>query len=634
MRTQCRNLALAISVVVAAAGAVSGCSSSSGSQVGATPDGDPGSGNVGPGPGLMRGPLPSSGSAGATGAAGAGAGGGGAQGGGGSPGGQGGQVFPPAGGSPGAGGRGGAAGFPVVTVDAGSTPDVGGGVDGSAMVDAAAPLGTFVSGAIGNDMNPGTRTAPVRTIGRAMQIAASLLATGATQSVMVAQGHYPEKIRMVEGISLLGGHDCADAAACSWARNTAMIDSAIDNVDDEGVVAAVGVTRRTRFDGFRVRGRSGGAQAPQGIACLTLNGGAPTIANNNFAGGQVGGNSGRAVGIEIYAVPGGDPAGALITDNTIQVAFANNNTIGIALEGRPGVPPGAGVAATIVSNIIRGGGAQIWSGIVAWASAAGTLVKGNDITSGSSTAFGSWAIQVQSKMTIDANRINVDQNALGSCTGNNWCGGINSISGTVLITNNVVFGGKGQRSAALMLSEMETPAGTAVVNGNLFDGGGAAATGGASMSAAIAMRIGSCATCGLRGIVGRIRNNILLGGAGQSRFGVYEDMTPQKTIHPEVLDNNDFFFPARAGSNDALYHLWDGSNGSSLTTLAQLAAVPASSPPANDLNVDPLIDATFHLSKMSPVIDKGSGVEAPPRDIDNEARPRGATIDIGPDEAN
>ena len=76
-------------------------------------------------------------------------------------------------------------------------------------------LGTYVSGIKGLDTNPGTQAMPVKTITKGIQNAVTI---GGAQSVFVAQGHYPEKVTMVEGASMLGGHQC-DVNSCSWTRD-------------------------------------------------------------------------------------------------------------------------------------------------------------------------------------------------------------------------------------------------------------------------------------------------------------------------------------------------------------------------------------------------------------------------------
>jgi hypothetical protein len=47
-----------------------------------------------------------------------------------------------------------------------------------------------------------------------------------------------------------------------------------------------------------------------------------------------------------------------------------------------------------------------------------------------------------------------------------------------------------------------------------------------------------------------------------------------------------------------------------------------------DIFVDPAA-SDLHLSSLSPAIDSGTSVDAPPEDFDGRARPQGAGYDIG-----
>ena len=51
-----------------------------------------------------------------------------------------------------------------------------------------------------------------------------------------------------------------------------------------------------------------------------------------------------------------------------------------------------------------------------------------------------------------------------------------------------------------------------------------------------------------------------------------------------------------------------------------------------NVNVEPGLDRTYHLTATSPLIDAGSCTLAPPTDLDGDARPSGASCDIGADE--
>lgn len=474
-----------------------------------------------------------------------------------------------------------------------------------------------VSDATGSDTNPGSANLPVKTIGKGLVIVA-----GAGGGVIrVAQSSYPEKVTMVEGVTLLGGYQCS-VQPCSWTRNPAVNDTAIINVDFEGVLAPNTLTRATRLDGFRIVGMSGTPSVAPGSVAVMLRGGTATIAGNRIFGGNTTGGSfstNQSIGIAIVA-PANSAQGSLIDGNQITGGSAASTTSGILFDA--GSPPGSSVA-EIVNNTILGGTSAIASyGILAFASASGTVVRNNDINAGTSTSTGSgqsWAVYVASAMTIDSNRINKDQASVGTCSGTAWCGGI-LVSGTANITNNLILGAKAPKSAAVLFGEFEVPIGTIILNANYLDGGGVGL--GTTFSTAIALQ--KPALGGSIVITGRIRNNILLGGQNQNRFGIYEDSTPTRTFHPQVVENNDFHFSPLSGRTDVLYRSYDGTTPTNQTTL----------PPqwTGSFVADPLVDATFHLTALSPCVDTGTATEAPAVDFEGDLRPQGTAIDIGPDE--
>jgi hypothetical protein len=292
--------------------------------------------------------------------------------------------------------------------------------------------------------------------------------------------------------------------------------------------------------------------------------------------------------------------------------------------------------AAVVGNTIRSGAGRRSVGIVAYNAADGTLVANNDITAGNSNGGASHGIEVGSTMTIDGNRINVDQAVVGTCMApQQWCAGIMSESSTTVITNNVVFAPKSTRSAAVVLGEFEIPAGAVVVNGNTFNGGGIGPTssiGARNQSAAIVVTIGPCNTCGFNGFVGRIRNNILDGGLNMERFGILEDPAQGRTMRPELIENNLFWFATQAGRTDTLYRqLSAQAAATDHKTDADVNGV-TSPPAASNINADPKLDATWHLAAGSPCIDTGTAVEAPVFDFEGEMRPARTAMDIGHDE--
>jgi len=515
-------------------------------------------------------------------------------------------------------------GAPEVCGD-GLDNDCNGVVDGG-----CAAAGRFVSAAIGNDANSGTAQAPFKTIARGI---AAAVALGGAQAVLVAEGSYPEKVTLVEGISLVGGHQCT-AQACAWARDPLLYDTAIVNQDFEGVLAPSTVSRNTRLDGFRVVGLGGAPAAAPGSAALTLMGGTPVIMGDRILGGDVTGGavfgSNRSLGIAILA-PASGAQGALIYGNDIRGGASIGSTSAILFDAAAS-SPGSTVPAVIATNTIRGGNGLNTDGITALASGPGTLIAGNDVLAGTAASGGAaWGITISTTATIDANRINVDQANVGGCSGTVLCGGIRSESATAIVTNNVVFGVKARMSMAVLLEEVEKPAGAVVLNANYLDGGGEGLTAFPSTSAGVELRYVGCGACGVNAILGRIRNNVLLGGQNQSRYGVYENSPAARTSHPAALENNDFTFAVAAGRTDVLYHLWNGAAATDITTVAGVNLL--TTPPASaNFGAAPQLDATFHLMTGSPCIDAGTSADAPTTDMDGEPRPQGAAVDVGPDE--
>ncbi len=151
--------------------------------------------------------------------------------------------------------------------------------------------------------------------------------------------------------------------------------------------------------------------------------------------------------------------------------------------------------------------------------------------------------------------------------------------------------------------------------------------------------------------VGKVRNNILLGGINLNRFGVYEDpnqSTAARTVHTEAFENNDIFFLPARSSGDVLYRVMSaGQPGTAVlyTTIQTIeqggsggtnpspVPIKGGAAASGNLNADPMLDATLHLGASSPCANTGTATEAPPNDYDSDARPQGSGVDIGHDES-
>src|SRR5207244_264961 len=99
-----------------------------------------------------------------------------------------------------------------------------------------------------------------------------------------------------------------------------------------------------------------------------------------------------------------------------------------------------------------------------------------------------------------------------------------------------------------------------VLSSNYLDGGGTSTS---SVSTAVVLTTGDCPTCANPATMGRLRNNVLVGGAALARYGVYEEVAGGHVIHPVAVDNNDFWFTTTSSANYA-YRSWNGSTGSDL----------------------------------------------------------------------
>lgn len=485
-------------------------------------------------------------------------------------------------------------------------------------------LGTWVSALVGDDLTgDGTQANPVRTIGAGM-INAGIIGGGA--DVYVAEGTYPEKVIMVEGIDVLGGHQC-DAGSCTWTRDADAYVSTIINVDHQGVLADGTLTRATAIDGLSLVALDGNPGNGNTSAAMTVLQGTPAITNNHVYGSSVSGCSPcTSSGVVVFGLSN-DPLGVLIQGNVIEAGDNLNNAAnGIQLRtfANPAV-------AEIRGNEVYGGSARYSRAIDAFGSGSGTLVVDNDVYAGSQVGVAqgsSFAMIVSGQITVDRNRINAVPALTGTCPSPQfWCGGIEAEGATAVITNNVVYGMPAPSSAAIFFGDAEVPFGELVINGNTLDGGSSLVIPN-GISTALACRTNN----GTNAIVGRIRNNILSGGAALNRYGMFEaDQTGGRTCVPESYENNDIWFAASPASVDNAHRHWTSMGTQQLfPTVTEVNMQPYA---AANLTADPQLDATWHLAAGSACIDAGTASEAPAEDFEGDVRPQGAGIDVGADEA-
>ena len=467
-------------------------------------------------------------------------------------------------------------------------------------------LGTFVSSQFGDDSFEGTLGKPVKTISQGI---ANALIIGNDVDVYVAQGTYAEAVTMEQGVSVLGGHKCAAIGMCDFERDPEVYVSTIENTTATGVVAPSTVTRITTLDGFTIEGLDG---ANGDTSAVRLAGGSPVISNNNiFAGDVDTGCNCSTAGIRILTIS--TTKGPLIENNRIEGGSAPLESAGIKVgSDQLG-------SAEVIGNRILGGDALTSWGVTWYGSDAEVVILRNNVVDAGDCAAGGSAHGIGvggGTFTIEKNLINT--NAPPTCTGGNgWSSGLTVFGSTTTVQNNVIFGTPADMSAAILVQQVELAFGDVVINSNTMQ----AVAEGASATTGAAVVVGSTAIGDVD--VGRLRNNILMGGNATTAHGILEDESAN--IGRLVVANNNSISDV-----DTVYRKWDGGSSTDVVTVMLFNAESIAT-----LNIpdDCAVAGDYHIPIDSPCIDAGTLDDAPLDDFDGETRPQGAAVDIGADEA-
>lgn len=462
-------------------------------------------------------------------------------------------------------------------------------------------IGTYVAPPpLGTAANPGTQAAPVDTIAHGIMNAMTI---GGGVDVYVAAGTYAEDVTMVEGISLLGGHE-----STGWTRDPAAHVTIIEAATSAGVTFPGSTSAVTEIDGFNVLGRSGTSSS----AAITIaNGSSGVVTDCIVEGGSTSGAS-QAVDVNPMDTPNtGTPT---IRDSDLHVGASGTGWGG----GNGGWGVRSRRTATHVErvHVFLANAGTIQRGIELVASPVGASVSGS-LIEGTGTSDVTFGIRVASGAGI------VDDNTVfpGRCSGS--CLGI-AIEGaitTAVVTNNVAFGGQGamiQVGLTIAFEAVPTSTLDILVHSNFLDGG----TGALTRAAGLAM--GERPTTPL--VVGRILNNVIRSGTGMTRYAFYEQ---HMNIDPMVFQNNALFLDSSGPGTGALY-FDEGATG--LTMVSAINALGGAGMNLDDdcSIVNPVPMGDYHLGAGSMCIDAGSSTTAPAVDFEGDART--GTPDIGPDE--
>jgi hypothetical protein len=199
----------------------------------------------------------------------------------------------------------------------------------------------FVS-PLGNDLNAGTRTSPVRTIVRALGLAA--VAGGGTD-VYVSNGSYEETIGLQSGVSIYGGFQSA-----TWLRDPQAFPVFLTG--GQSMTTVIGLNASdVIIDGMRIRTPHEATATGLSVHTVSLNRTQNiTITNSEITAGDPLGGSGGQFGYNgVQGRPGDLGAGAVCT--TTPTGGAGG------APGQPG-PPSAGSQLGVAGGAGGDGGSQ------------------------------------------------------------------------------------------------------------------------------------------------------------------------------------------------------------------------------------------------------------------------------------
>jgi hypothetical protein len=494
-------------------------------------------------------------------------------------------------------------------------------------------LGTFVSGQLGDDDNPGTVDEPLQTIAQGIDNAAQI---GGGVTVYVADAIYAEDLLVVETVNLAGGYQC-DNTGCDWSRDAGACLTVLRPEDERGVVADETITSHTTIDGFAIEGKSGTAIGA-GRAAFTVEGGSPNITNNCIVAPDVTGGTattGRSLGLRILT-PVNDEAGILVQGNRVDggaaaVAWSN----GVVIE------EGTSSALTpvhLAQNVVRGGSGTVVFGVLSYTAGPGSVFSQNDISGGEATVLTFGVRLAGGEVIVDANRVNVDADHLvagQSSDPNVWSGGVQVLDASATITNNFMYGANANASAALVLWHLASAGMSAeiVVNSNTLLGGFVAPAAPLNVSSGLALVRNCATTC--TASLGLIRNNILASPGGNIRYPVWEaNGTGFNVLQPYAFENNVLYLPTPGVASQNLYR--ESTSSTTAVVHATIDPVNAMVLPGgagNNLDTDPKLNQTGHIGLGSLARDGGTSTDAPDHDFEGDVRPLGDGYDIGADES-
>ncbi len=173
-------------------------------------------------------------------------------------------------------------------------------------VDGLADDAIFVDALRGSDASVGSRSAPVASVGKGVELAVA----GGKHLVLLAAGQYSGNVVLAGGVSIHGGYE----PSAGWARPdlTSRAPVSILTAPTSPVVVGDGIVIATRLTGLIVNGPTVSAYDQPSVAMRLTGSAAVTIEDSELRAGVAG-----------PGAPGATPSGMLVS----------------GLPGNPGIPP-------------------------------------------------------------------------------------------------------------------------------------------------------------------------------------------------------------------------------------------------------------------------------------------------------
>jgi hypothetical protein len=387
-------------------------------------------------------------------------------------------------------------------------------------------------------------TAPLKTIAHAVSVAK---AQGFTlvQEVHVCKGVYAEpQITVDFKSSLRGGYDCT-----TWKRtanfgyptfdptNLTEIDSNATTGTNITTLAVGGsaLDATSIVDGFSIKGSSNGSSS----IALALNGGAPSIQNDQIVGGTFSEATSAEASIGIQISGGASPE---ITSSSIDGGGGTTTSTSTSAIGSVGISIGADSGSPNIHGTTIGGGtggAPIGNGSIGIAVNGGAFptasaIRANTINGGTGK-IGTSGVASVGVVSVASGNVELDDNVIlgggGGCakaSGNCSSFGIVAGVGNLIVRANKIYGGDATGgtnggSAGITVSGLKS----FVAENNMIHGGNKSSSLSHGSSRAIELNATASPS---------IRNNTLYSGNGGASSASVLIVDPQ--VSAITLDNN------------------------------------------------------------------------------------------------